>query len=189
MLDNMIKPYEFFTTPEGDVMMRRDNETSLLAETDHEFVREFTLHLSEFYPEAYSALCTEYAKSKLNKGYHDFLLVRRFIKCNFGEFDNKLDITETGCFQFEFVKCPLRGECKYDRCICSPKFNSTLTPREMDVMKLIYDRKSVEEIASTLYISIDTVKNHRKNGLQRLKLRSTADFIVYAYDKNIFNEQ
>ena len=182
----MITPYEFYTTPDGDVKKVRDDETSLLAETDREFIEEFIRRLQEFYPEAYEALCSEYAKSKLNKSYHDFLLVRRFVKCNFGEFDKKLDITETGSFQFEFVKCPLRGECKYEDCICAPKFNSTLRPRELDVMRLVYARQSVEEIASSLYISIDTVKNHRKNALQRLKLKSTTDFIAYAYQNSLF---
>ncbi len=183
----IVKQYEFFTGPTGAVMIIRDSEVSLLVETDREFIGEFILHISEFYPEAFAALCEVYVKSKQNKSFHDFSIVRRFINCNFGELDNKLDITEGGSFQFEFVKCPLRCECRHKGCICNPKFNTTLTPREIDVMKLIYARRSVEEIANSLYISIDTVKNHRKNALQRLRLKSTPDFIAYAYQNNMFN--
>lgn len=184
----MIKPYEFYTTPDGDVMMKEDDKTRQLLETDKDFIANFILHISEFYPKAYDALCAEHTKSKLNKQHYNFLLVRRFIKCNFGEYDSKFDITETGHFQFEFVKCPMRGECKNKGVICNPKFNSALSPRELDVMRLIYKRLSVDEISEILYISIETVKNHRKNGLQRLKLKSTSDFIAYAYQNNLFNK-
>lgn len=184
----MIKTQEFYTTPDGDVMMRADGETRQLLETDKQFIADFITHISEFYPDAYAALCAEYARSRLNRSHYEYLLVKRFIKCNFGEYDNKLDVTDMGHFQFEYVKCPMRGECKYEGTICNPKFNSTLSPRELDVMELLYKRHTIDEISETLYISIETVKNHRRNALQRLRLRSTSDFIAYAYQNNLFNK-
>lgn len=183
-----MKNYEFYTTPEGDVMIREDNNLRELVETDREFISEFLQVLKEFYTEAFNALCSEYVSSKINRNYYEFLIVRRFVKCNFGEYDNRLDITEGGSFNFEFVGCPLRGECKYDRCICQPRFNSNLSARELEVMRLFYQRYGVEEISDRLHISMETVKNHRKNALRRLALKSTTDFVEYAHRNNLFNE-
>ena len=181
--------FEFYTTPEGDVMIREGNTLKVLTEAERTFITEFLHNIMEFYPKAFKALCAEYVTSKLNRNYYEFLIVRRFIKCNFGEYDNKLDITETGTYNFEFVGCPLRGECKYDRCICQPVFNSTLSSRELEVMKMIYQRYTVEEISEKLFISIETVKNHRKNSLRRLNLKSTTDFVDYAHRNNLFNNE
>lgn len=181
--------YEFYTTPEGDVMIRGEVGLKLLTESDREFIGEMLNAIMTFYPEAFEALGREYVTSKLNRTYYEFLIVRRFIKCNFGEYDNKLDITEVGSFNFEFVQCPLRGECKYDRCICQPKFSSTLTPRESEVMRAIFQRYTVEEIADRFHIAIETVKIHRKNALRRLGLKSTSDFIDYAHRNNMFPDE
>nr|WP_129729972.1 helix-turn-helix transcriptional regulator [Parabacteroides goldsteinii] len=181
-----MKGFEFYNTPEGDVMIREGNELRKLIESDRKFISEFLQTIMDFYPEAFKALCSEYVTSKLNRTYYEFLIVRRFIKCNFGKYDNKLDISNGGTFNFEFMDCPLRGECKYDRCICQPKFSTKLTDREREIMKLIFDRYKIEEIADKLHISIETVKNHRKNALRRLDLRSTTDFIDYAHNNNMF---
>lgn len=181
-----MKDTEFYTTPEGDVMIRESNSLRALAETDRNFISDMIRTIREFYPDAFDALCKEYVKSQINREYYEFLIVRRFIKCNFGEYDNKLDIAEGGSFNFEFVGCPLRGECKYDRCICQPRFNSSLSKRELEVMKMIYERYSIEEIADRLFISIETVKNHRKNSLRRLGLHTTADFMDYANKNHLF---
>jgi DNA-binding CsgD family transcriptional regulator len=181
-----MKDTEFYTTPEGDVMIREGNSLRALTETDRDFISDMIRTIREFYPDAFDALCKEYVKSQINREYYEFLIVRRFIKCNFGEYDNKLDIAEGGSFNFEFVGCPLRGECKYDRCICQPRFNSSLSKRELEVMKMIYERYSIEEIAERLFISIETVKNHRKNSLRRLGLHTTADFMDYANKNHLF---
>lgn len=181
-----MKDTEFYTTPEGDVMIREGNSLRALTETDRDFISDMIRTIREFYPDAFDALCKEYVKSQINREYYEFLIVRRFIKCNFGEYDNKLDIAEGGSFNFEFVGCPLRGECKYDRCICRPRFNSSLSKRELEVMKMIYERYSIEEIAERLFISIETVKNHRKNSLRRLGLHTTADFMDYANKNHLF---
>lgn len=177
---------EFYTTPEGDVMIREEGSLHRLDQSDRKFISDFLNVLREFYTEAYEALCKVYVSSKINREYYEFLIVRRFVKCNFGEYDNRLDISEGGSFNFEFVGCPLRGECKYDRCICQPKFNSALSVRELEVMKLFFERYTVEEIADRLHISMETVKNHRKNALRRIGLKSTTDFIDYAHKNNLF---
>eukprot|EP00975_Prorocentrum_lima_P030649 6430156-Prorocentrum_lima.AAC.1 len=118
-----------------------------LKETDTDFIQAFLAILREFYPEAYDALMDIYSKNSNNKRYRDFIAVRRFIKCNFG--------------------CPLRGECKHDKVICAPKFNSKLSDRQIEVMRMLYDGKNDSEIAEKLFISLNTVNNHRKNSFRK----------------------
>jgi hypothetical protein len=133
---------EFYTTPQGNVIIKEDNKPEReLKESDTEFIQAFLKIIDDFYPEAYMSLFEIYSRSRLNKSYYEFLMVKRFINCNFGAYDNILDIDENGTFNFEFIACPLHGECSYEGKICSPKFNNNLTDREYEVMKRIYTMK------------------------------------------------
>ena len=139
-----MKAIEFYTTPEGEVTLRAVGEAERqLKDTDTEFIQEFLAVLREYYPAAYDALMEIYSVNLHNKRYRDFLAVRRFIKCNLGLYDNTIDITEDWKFNFEFVSCPLRGECKYDGVLCQPKFNTTLTDRQLEVMQMCYEGKKM----------------------------------------------
>lgn len=139
-----MKAIEFYTTPEGEVTMRPIGEAERqLKETDTDFIQAFLAILREFYPEAYDALMDIYSKNSNNKRYRDFIAVRRFIKCNFGLYDNMIDVDENWNFNFEFVGCPLRGECKHDKVICAPKFNSKLSDRHATITSVSDDSVSI----------------------------------------------
>jgi len=56
---------------------------------------------------------------------------------------------------------------------------SSLTPRELEILKLVAERMSNAEIATTLVISEHTVKNHIKNILSKLHLRSRRHAAAY----------
>jgi DNA-binding NarL/FixJ family response regulator len=56
----------------------------------------------------------------------------------------------------------------------------TLTLREREVLKLVAEGKTSEEISSLLFISARTVQNHRANIMKKLNLKRTADLIKYA---------
>ncbi|NJR65626.1 MAG: response regulator transcription factor [Leptolyngbyaceae cyanobacterium CRU_2_3] len=55
-----------------------------------------------------------------------------------------------------------------------------LTPRELEVLRLIAQGASNREIAKTLYISEGTVKNHVTNLLGRLELRDRTQAAIFA---------
>jgi DNA-binding NarL/FixJ family response regulator len=55
-----------------------------------------------------------------------------------------------------------------------------LTPRELEVLKLIAKGANNREIARTLYISEGTVKNHVTNLLNRLNLRDRTQAAIFA---------
>lgn len=183
----MIKPIEFYTTPEGEVTLRPVGEAERqLKEQDTEFVQAMLSAISDFYPEAYAALMEIYSKSAANKQYRDFLAVRRFIKCNFGVYDNTIDVNANWGFNFEFVSCPLRGECKWDGVLCQPKFNSQLSNRQLEVMQLCYEGVKESDIADRLFISYNTLHSHINAAYKKLGVHSMAEFVKYAAEHNLF---
>ena len=60
-----------------------------------------------------------------------------------------------------------------------------LTKREVDVLKLITQECTTQEIADKLFISNHTVETHRKNLLSKLNVRNTAGLVKYAIGKNL----
>jgi DNA-binding NarL/FixJ family response regulator len=55
-----------------------------------------------------------------------------------------------------------------------------LTDREKDVLKLIAQEYSTQEIATTLFISVNTVETHRKNLLGKLQAKNIAGLVKFA---------
>lgn len=185
-----LKEFEFYGTPSGSVMITGPGKALKVYEvSDREFTAAMIERLGEFYPEALAALGDHYTKSKGNRHYYEYLMVHRFIRCNFNEYDSRADIDVHGAFRFEFVQCPLRGECKHCNIICGPKFNAKLSDREFQVMKLYYESYSTEEIADILYRSICTIKKHKRNSLERLKMHSLTEFITYAAKNKMFENE
>jgi DNA-binding NarL/FixJ family response regulator len=57
---------------------------------------------------------------------------------------------------------------------------STLGPREREVLQLVAEGKTSAEAAKKMHISIKTVETHRRNIVQKLGLRGTAELTKYA---------
>ena len=164
-----------------------DGRNSKLTEQDTEVISGLLTMIAEMYPDAYKALQDEYSRSAVNVPYYQFLMVRRFCKCNLGKLDNtKIDLAN-GSFSFERVACPLRGECKREGIICCPKFNTRLSEAELRVMRLVYDGLDNDEIAARLFLSPHTVKNHIKSAYSKLGIHEKAEFIKYADKNEIFS--
>lgn len=64
-----------------------------------------------------------------------------------------------------------------------------LTAREMEVLRLMAQSKSNRDIAATLYISENTVKNHVRNILEKLHLHSRMEAVMYAMRKRMLDPQ
>ncbi|MBV9311719.1 MAG: response regulator transcription factor [Solirubrobacterales bacterium] len=60
-----------------------------------------------------------------------------------------------------------------------------LTPREQEVLKLIAEGDSSEEIAGTLVISKKTVERHRANILEKLEMRNRVELTRYAIRRGL----
>ena len=57
---------------------------------------------------------------------------------------------------------------------------SPLTPRELDVVRLVAEGRNNREVADTLSISIRTVETHRAAAMQKIGVRTTAELVRYA---------
>lgn len=178
---------EFFCF-EGEVWYRQPNQSiSILKETDIDMIDAIIAHIVTFYPKAYEALCCEYNGCALNRQYFKYRIATRFIRCNFSQLDNVPDYSDGGKCTFEYVSCPLRGECKYENVICRPEFDHKLSSAELPVLKMWYSGMSVDEIASALCLSPHTVHNHINHAYQRLNIHSRAEFVSYASQNKLFS--
>lgn len=63
-----------------------------------------------------------------------------------------------------------------------------LSPREIEVTKLIAEGNSNKEVADLLYISVRTVHQHRANIMNKLELKNVTDLVKYAIRKGYTDE-
>jgi DNA-binding NarL/FixJ family response regulator len=68
-----------------------------------------------------------------------------------------------------------RGEEQFD----------VLTPRELEVLKLIAEARTSKEIAAELFISVKTVERHRQNILDKLGMRDRVELTRYAIRRGL----
>lgn len=182
----MLRSIESSGLPDGEVEIRPKGEPVYQLTPSHrEFITEFIEMLRCKKPVALNALEKRYEKSKANRIYYEFLIVRGFIKCNFIVLDNHLDIDENGNFNTEFVLCPRTGECIECGLICNSPTNTDLTDREVEILRLIAEGNDNMTIAERLYISVNTVHNHRNNILKKLGKSNTAELVRYWFENNM----
>ena len=65
-----------------------------------------------------------------------------------------------------------------------PRF-STLTRREVEILKFLAEGNSVKEIASTLNLSVKTIEAHKFNLMRKLDIHNKAQLVQYAIQKKI----
>jgi DNA-binding NarL/FixJ family response regulator len=90
-----------------------------------------------------------------------------------------------GYFSQEVSTLLLRHFSKKDK--TSSKVGEELTARELEVLKLIADEYSNPEIAEKLFISTRTVDTHRRNLLDKLRVKNTAGLVKYAIKHDLLD--
>ena len=75
----------------------------------------------------------------------------------------------------DYVERSDRGEEEFD----------VLTPRELEVLKLIAEAYTSKQIAGELFISIKTVDRHRQNILEKLGMRDRVELTRYAIKRGL----
>lgn len=70
----------------------------------------------------------------------------------------------------------------------SGTYTPKLTRRELEVLKLIIDEHTSQEIADRLFVSVKTVETHRMNLMQKLGVRNTAGLVKMALSKGLIND-
>ena len=61
-------------------------------------------------------------------------------------------------------------------------YQSTISPREQEVLRLIAYENTSQEIASKLYISSHTANSHRKNLMEKLHVKNTAGLVRRGFE-------
>lgn len=173
--------FEFFTSPCGSAVTVYDGKKYIeLSEKNTLIVKEVYEWIREKCPEAFERLNEIYST---NSNYR-FLAVRRFIKCNWGAKDDKPDIS-TDNFNFEFVHCPLRGECIDEGIICKPQIETSLTGREIEIIKLLAQGLNNRLIGTRLFISSKTVENHVYNIMRKIGAHTRSAIVNHAHKNKI----
>jgi DNA-binding NarL/FixJ family response regulator len=67
----------------------------------------------------------------------------------------------------------------------SPEPDDPLTPRELEVVKLIAEAFTNRQIAETLKVSEKTVESHRANVLSKLGMRDRVELVRYAIRRGL----
>jgi DNA-binding NarL/FixJ family response regulator len=75
----------------------------------------------------------------------------------------------------DYVERGGRGEEQFD----------VLTPRELEVLKLIAEAYTSKQIADELFISVKTVDRHRQNILEKLGMRDRVELTRYAIRRGL----
>ena len=173
-----MRKIEFYVSPDGKVKV--DEEGIPFTKEYTEGDKELTEYVAELirnqYPEAYNALALEYRASMPNKPFFQFLIVHRFIRCNFGKFDGLTYDIEGNVLHIEDIACPLkwRNDCPLRGVVCKPK-PFGLTSRETEVAKLSSTGRTYDEISDELGISHSTIKNTIQKIKEKLHLSSSKD--------------
>lgn len=66
--------------------------------------------------------------------------------------------------------------------------NIDLSTRENEILILIIEEYTTQEIAARLHLSIDTIKTYRKNLLYKLKARNVAGLVRRALEWEIVTQ-
>lgn len=70
---------------------------------------------------------------------------------------------------------------KHERAVAQQAHPVQLTDREKEILQLIAEEKSTEEIAEKLFISKRTVETHRKNILKKAEVKSVVGLLKFGY--------
>ncbi len=66
-------------------------------------------------------------------------------------------------------------------------YQSTISPREQEVLRLIAYENTSQEIASKLYISNHTANSHRKNLMEKLHVKNTAGLVRRGFELGLLS--
>ena len=70
----------------------------------------------------------------------------------------------------------------------APSSKNELTPRQLEVLRLIVKGQRMKEIAATLQLSTRTVETHKYEMMQVLGLHSTAELVRYALERRLIGD-
>ncbi|MFV8367734.1 response regulator [Flavobacterium sp. XS1P27] len=95
------------------------------------------------------------------------------------------EVASKGFYYTDYVMKIIQADVLTNKKTKSNFGNNFLSPREIEVLKLICTQKSTVEIAEQLFISPRTVEGHRNNLLLKTESRNIAGLVVYAVQNEL----
>jgi len=154
---------EFWMWPDGKIMYKpAGGEAKEFTEKSTEVIEEVRRILVKRYPQTYAELKKMYERSRANHTFYNYIIIERFIRCNFASHDGLADDIDGDKFNFEEVSCPLRGRCRHEGVVCmpkAPKIVPELSPEQNRICQMYVEGMDIAEIARNTYKSESTVNN------------------------------
>ncbi|MFV8392594.1 response regulator transcription factor [Flavobacterium sp. LB2P6] len=95
------------------------------------------------------------------------------------------EVASKGFYYTDYVLKIIQSDVLTNKKTKSNFDSNFLSPREIEVLKLICIQKSTVEIAAQLFISPRTVEGHRNNLLLKTESRNIAGLVVYAVQNEL----
>jgi DNA-binding CsgD family transcriptional regulator len=113
--------------------------------------------------------------------------LKQYLKCRYGNFDHIPDFDHHGNSNPDHFNCGHRGHCPYEGKLCARIMveHGYLTPREVEIVKLVGCDLPDKQISGILRMSPNTLKNHKVNIMQKSGLHSQVGIAVFAVQHNL----
>jgi two-component system, NarL family, response regulator DegU len=97
-------------------------------------------------------------------------------------------VVEKDFYHNDLVASVLRKNVKDKRTGQRPVFRQTdLSDREKEILILICQELTIREIGQRLFLSENTVRNHRVNIMEKIGVNNTVGLVKYAYETGLIN--
>ena len=145
---------------------------------DYPFVKVIVLSMHTTQEFVFNAIKAG-AKGYLPKSITQKELVEAIVQVSTGKEYFSKDISEIILKSYlKQIKDPERAD---------DQNSEALTPREMEILKLVAEGYSNQLIADKLYISVRTVESHKNHIMQKLVLTTTVELVKYALKNRIID--
>lgn len=175
--------YDLEIFAQGDLLYTLYNGNQILFDDLPEIIRDI------FLKEMLKDKAAVAALVRLNITEESAML-RQYVWCNWGGWNRIPDFDGTHLNR-EYWDCGCRGCCLFEGKLCKAINidGEIITPRELEIIKLIADGDIDKEIADKLNIAYHTVTKHRQNIEKKLHARSKVDIAVWAAKNNIVSDR
>ena len=131
------------------------------------------------------------ARIMVNTMHEEIWFVRSLLQCNldailFKSIDSRQVVDAVhAVLQGKKYFCPYVERVRLQLKSQEKNRKNELTLRELDVLKLLSEGKSTQEIAQELCVSANTVDTHRRYLMEKLDARNVVDLVVIAISRGI----
>ncbi len=79
-----------------------------------------------------------------------------------------------------YLKFHYDGKCWWPGCACTEMGSRGLSPREVEIVRLLCQGKCTKDVANQLGIEVKTVKTHHYNAANKLGVHSMVELVIAA---------